>query len=253
MSQQIEKIRFFATCPKGLELLLVDELGSLGADEIKSTVAGVYFHGGLEVAYKACLWSRLANRVLLPLASFAAESAEQLYAGVQQIAWLEHMPAEGSLLVHFTGTNRAITNTHFGALKVKDAIVDQIRALTTLRPSINKETPDLRINLHLAQGDAHLSLDLSGESLHRRGYRKQGGAAPLKENLAAALLIRSGWPELAAKQWPLIDPMCGSGTIAMEAALYAQNIPPSYKRKYFVFKNWKNYKRFINFIKYYKI
>jgi 23S rRNA (guanine2445-N2)-methyltransferase / 23S rRNA (guanine2069-N7)-methyltransferase len=238
LSQQIEKIRFFATCPKGLELLLVDELGSLGADEIKSTVAGVYFHGGLEVAYKACLWSRLANRVLLPLASFAAESAEQLYAGVQQIAWLEHMPAEGSLLVHFTGTNRAITNTHFGALKVKDAIVDQIRALTTLRPSINKETPDLRINLHLAQGDAHLSLDLSGESLHRRGYRKQGGAAPLKENLAAALLIRSGWPELAAKQWPLIDPMCGSGTLPIEAALMAANIAPGLLRNGFGFERW---------------
>jgi 23S rRNA (guanine2445-N2)-methyltransferase / 23S rRNA (guanine2069-N7)-methyltransferase len=238
LSQQIENIRFFATCPKGLELLLVEELEALGATETKSTVAGVYFHGGLEIAYKACLWSRLANRVLLPLASFTAESAEELYAGVQQIPWLEHMPAEGSLLVHFTGTNRAINNTHFGALKVKDAIVDQIRELTSLRPSISKEMPDLRINLHLAQGDAHLSLDLSGESLHRRGYRKQGGAAPLKENLAAALLLRSGWPELAAKQWPLIDPMCGSGTLPIEAALMAANIAPGLLRPGFGFERW---------------
>ena len=234
----IENERFFATCPKGLELLLVAELEGLGATDTKSTVAGVYFYGVLETAYKACLWSRLANRILLPLASFPAESAEQLYTGVQQINWLEHMCAEGSLLVQFTGTNRAITNTHFGALKVKDAIVDQIRDQTNQRPSIDKDRPDLRINLHLAQGDAHLSLDLSGESLHRRGYRKQGGAAPLKENLAAALLIRSGWPELAAKQWPLIDPMCGSGTLPIEAALMAANIAPGLLRRGFGFERW---------------
>ncbi|MEH6825020.1 MAG: bifunctional 23S rRNA (guanine(2069)-N(7))-methyltransferase RlmK/23S rRNA (guanine(2445)-N(2))-methyltransferase RlmL [Motiliproteus sp.] len=238
MSQLTEKERFFATCPKGLELLLVDELEGLGATDTKSTVAGVYFHGSLETAYKACLWSRLANRILLPLASFSAESADELYTGVQQIDWLEHMRAEGTLLVNFTGTNRAINNTHFGALKVKDAIVDQIRERTQQRPSVSKELPDLRINLHLAQGDAHLSLDLSGESLHRRGYRQQGGAAPLKENLAAALLLRSGWPELASKQRPLIDPMCGSGTLPIEAALMAANIAPGLLRKGFGFERW---------------
>ncbi|MEH6472996.1 MAG: bifunctional 23S rRNA (guanine(2069)-N(7))-methyltransferase RlmK/23S rRNA (guanine(2445)-N(2))-methyltransferase RlmL [Halopseudomonas sp.] len=238
MSQPIENTRFFATCPKGLELLLADELEALGAIQTKTTVAGVYFQGGLETGYKACLWSRLANRILLPLASFSAESADELYQGVQQIDWLDHMRSEGSMLVHFTGTNRAIKNTHFGALKVKDAVVDQVRSLTGQRPSIDKERPDLRINLHLARGEAHLSLDLSGESLHRRGYRKQGGAAPLKENLAAALLIRSGWPELAAKQWPLIDPMCGSGTLPIEAALMAANIAPGLLRRSFGFERW---------------
>ncbi len=238
LSQVTEKLRYFATCPKGLELLLSEELEALGAVDTKTTVAGVYFNGGLEIAYKACLWSRLANRILLPLASFSSETAEELYDGVLQIQWLDHMRAEGSLLVRFTGTNRMIVNTHFGALKVKDAIVDQIRDATGLRPSISKEAPDLRINLHLARGEAHLSLDLSGDSLHRRGYRSQGGAAPLKENLAAALLIRSGWPELAAKQWPMIDPMCGSGTLPIEAALMAAGIAPGLLRQSFGFERW---------------
>ncbi|MEH6650932.1 MAG: bifunctional 23S rRNA (guanine(2069)-N(7))-methyltransferase RlmK/23S rRNA (guanine(2445)-N(2))-methyltransferase RlmL [Motiliproteus sp.] len=238
VSQVIEQKRFFATCPKGLELLLSDELAALGAEKTKSTVAGVYFDGDLEVAYKVCLWSRLANRILLPLASFSSESADELYAGVQQVNWLEHMRSEGSLLVQFTGTNRAINNTHFGALKVKDAIVDQVRDATGLRPSISKDQPDLRINLHLSQGDAHLSLDLSGDSLHRRGYRSAGGAAPLKENLAAAILIRSSWPAMAAEQKPLIDPMCGSGTLLIEAALMAANIAPGLIRRHFGFERW---------------
>ena len=233
-----DHMRLFATCPKGLETLLLDELQGLGATDVKSTVAGVYFFGDLEVAYRVCLWSRLANRVLLPLASFSSESAEQLYQGVQQVDWLEHLRSTGSLLVNFTGTNRAIKNTHFGALKVKDAIVDQVRARTGQRPMIDKSNPDLRINLHLAKGEAHLSLDLSGDSLHRRGYRSQGGAAPLKENLAAAILIRSGWTELAAEQRPLIDPMCGSGTLLIEAALMAAQIAPGLMRQRFGFEGW---------------
>ncbi len=238
LSQVSEKQRYFATCPKGLELLLSDELGALGAEQAKSTVAGVYFDGDLEIAYKVCLWSRLANRILLPLASFSSESADELYAGVQQVNWLDHMRSEGSLLVQFTGTNRAIKNTHFGALKVKDAIVDQVRDATGQRPSISKDQPDLRINLHLSKGEAHLSLDLSGDSLHRRGYRSAGGAAPLKENLAAALLIRSGWPAMAAEGRPLIDPMCGSGTLPIEAALMAANIAPGLIRRHFGFERW---------------
>ena len=238
MSEIIENTRFFATCPKGLETLLADELAALGGAQVKTTVAGVFFEGTLEAAYRACLWSRLANRVMLPLAEFSAESAEQLYEGVQQVDWLAHLRSEGTLLVNFTGTSRAIKNTHFGALKVKDAIVDQFRARTGQRPAISKERPDLRVNLHLAKGRAHLSLDLSGDSLHRRGYRTQGGAAPLKENLAAALLIRSGWPEMAAEGKPLVDPMCGSGTLLIEAALMAADIAPGLLRQHFGFERW---------------
>ncbi|WP_421863552.1 bifunctional 23S rRNA (guanine(2069)-N(7))-methyltransferase RlmK/23S rRNA (guanine(2445)-N(2))-methyltransferase RlmL [Motiliproteus sp.] len=238
MSELTSTFRFFATCPKGLETLLAEELAELGGLEIKTTVAGVFFQGELAVGYRVCLWSRLANRILLPLAEFAVESAEQLYDGVQQIDWLEHLRSEGTLLVNFSGTSRAIKNTHFGSLKVKDAIVDQFRSRTGQRPAISKERPDLRINVHLSKGHAHLSLDLSGDSLHRRGYRSRGGAAPLKENLACALLIRSGWPQCSADQQPLVDPMCGSGTLLIEAALMAANIAPGLMRQHFGFEGW---------------
>ncbi|WP_370583981.1 bifunctional 23S rRNA (guanine(2069)-N(7))-methyltransferase RlmK/23S rRNA (guanine(2445)-N(2))-methyltransferase RlmL [Motiliproteus sp. SC1-56] len=228
----------FISCPKGLETLLAEEVSSLGGEAVTATAAGVYCEGGLALAYRICLWSRLANRVLLPLAKFPVDSAEDLYRGVQSIEWLEHLRSTGTLLVGFVGTSRGIKNTHFGALKVKDAIVDQVRSRTGARPSIDKATPDLRINLYLSKGEARLSLDLSGESLHRRGYRSRGGAAPLKENLAAALLLRSGWPAMAAEQRPLIDPMCGSGTLLIEAALMAAGIAPGLLRQRFGFENW---------------
>ncbi|MFO1387602.1 bifunctional 23S rRNA (guanine(2069)-N(7))-methyltransferase RlmK/23S rRNA (guanine(2445)-N(2))-methyltransferase RlmL [Cellvibrio sp.] len=230
--------QFFATCPKSLEGLLFSELAQLGATELRETVAGVYFSGSIETAYRVCLWSRLANKVLLPLTSFEVKSQEDLYDGVRDIRWEEHLAPQGTLLVDFVGTSDAIRNTQFGAVKVKDAIVDCLRDATGERPSVAKQDPDLRINARLSRDKVVISVDLSGDSLHRRGYRLKQGSAPMKENLAAGILIRSGWPEIAAAGGALLDPMCGSGTILIEAALIAADIAPRLNRVSFGFERW---------------
>ena len=235
-------MKFFATCPKGLELLLVTELTESGAAEVKQTATGAEFSGEIEQAYRACLWSRLANRILLPLIEDNVETADQLYDAVQSVDWLEHMHEEASILVAFTGKTDAINHTHFGALKVKDAIVDQVRDKTGMRPSIDRDNPDLRIHAHIYRGKLSLSLDLSGGSLHRRGYRTRAGAAPLKENLAAAILCRASWSKLAADSPVLFDPMCGSGTLVIEGALMAADIAPGILREQFGFERWKQHK-----------
>lgn len=234
--------QYFATCPKGLEGLLNTELQQLGGDDIRETVAGVYFSGDISIAYRVCLWSRLANKVLLPLASFEADSQEALYDGAREIRWEEHLSPNGSLLVDFVGISDAIRNTQFGALKVKDAIVDCLRDFSGERPSVAKRDPDLRVNVRLAKGKAIVSIDLSGDSLHRRGYRVKQGSAPMKENLAAGILIRAGWPEIAAKGGALLDPMCGSGTLLIEAALIAADIAPGLMRGSFGFERWLNHR-----------
>ena len=230
-------MKLFITCPKGLELLLEQELADLGAQEIRQKVAGVSCEGELELAYRICLWSRLANRVLLPLLEAEVETADQLYAMVSEVDWLEHLRPSGTLTVDFNGQSKAINNTHFGALKVKDAIVDQVRNATGQRPSVDRAAPDLRINVYLHRGQASLALDLSGESLHRRGYRLKAGAAPMKENLAAAVLMRAGWPD--SERFPcLVDPMCGSGTLLVEAAMMATDSAPGLMRQRFGFSRW---------------
>jgi 23S rRNA (guanine2445-N2)-methyltransferase / 23S rRNA (guanine2069-N7)-methyltransferase len=237
----INMVKLFATCPKNLEGLLEEELIFLGAKETKQTVAGVRFAGDLELAYRVCLWSRLANRILLPLTKFDVASADDLYKGVKQIKWLEHLDPEDSILIDFNGTSFAIKNSHFGALKAKDAIVDQIRKATGKRPSIAKEDPDLRINIYLYRDITTVSIDLSGDSLHRRGYRLSPGAAPLKENLAAAILYRSSWLEFAKAGKPLLDPLCGSGTILIEAAMIVLDYAPGLLREHFGFNKWKKH------------
>ncbi|PIE24239.1 MAG: bifunctional 23S rRNA (guanine(2069)-N(7))-methyltransferase RlmK/23S rRNA (guanine(2445)-N(2))-methyltransferase RlmL [Neptuniibacter caesariensis] len=231
-------MKLFLTCPKGLELLLEEELHQLGITSTKQTVAGVQCEGELEEAYRICLWSRLANRVLLPVYDGEAETAEDLYQAVQQVDWLEHMRSQGTLLIDFSGQTRGINNTHFGALKVKDAIVDQIRDKTGARPSIDKVAPDLRVNVRMHRGHITVALDLSGDSLHRRAYRLKAGEAPMKENLAAAVLIRSGWSRAKAADGLLLDPMCGSGTLLIEAAMIAADIAPGLQRKRFGFTRW---------------
>jgi 23S rRNA (guanine2445-N2)-methyltransferase / 23S rRNA (guanine2069-N7)-methyltransferase len=236
-----EPQRFFATAPKGIEPLLAAELAALGASEVKETRAGVAFSGDLALAYRVCLWSRLANRVLLPLAHFPAPTPEALYAGVQAIAWAGHFAPDGTLAVDAHVSGSAITHSHFAALKVKDAIVDQLRAASGRRPSVDTERPALRVNLYLARDEASLSLDLSGESLHRRGYRAEAREAPLKENLAAAILLRAGWPEIAAAGGAFVDPMCGSGTLPIEAALMAGDIAPGLDRTYYGFLRWRGH------------
>ena len=234
--------QLFATTPKAMETLLGDELHALGIANIKATLAGVAFQGDLETAYRACLWSRTANRILLVLSSFAVKSQQDLYNGVQKIDWFEHINPDDSFAVSFSAKNsEAINNTHFGALKVKDAIVDQMRAKFQTRPSIDTEQPNIRINVYLNGETAQLSLDLSGESLHRRGYRDVSIKAPIKENLAAAMLLRSGWPLIAKQKGALIDPMCGSGTLLLEGAMIAADYAPGLLRDYFGFTGWKKH------------
>jgi 23S rRNA (guanine2445-N2)-methyltransferase / 23S rRNA (guanine2069-N7)-methyltransferase len=234
--------RFFVTAPKGLEELLAEELSRLGGEEVRQGRAGVQFSAPLETAYRVLLWSRLGNRLLLPLAEFPAPSAEALYRGVQSVPWDEHLAADGTLAVDFTGGNAGITHTHFGALKVKDAVVDWFRDRYDRRPGVDTERPDLRINLHLHRDAATLSLDLSGDSLHRRGYRTEGGQAPLKENLAAAILLRAGWPEIAAAGGCLLDPMCGSGTLLVEGAWMAADCAPGLLREEWGFFGWQGHR-----------
>ena len=232
------KQQFFATAALGLEPLLLTELTDLGASDVKQERAGVRFTGDLGLAYKACLWSRLASRILLPLATFTASDPDQLYAGVSAVDWAEHLTAENSIAVDCTLIQSKITHTRYGALRVKDAVVDQFRSRVNDRPSVEVEQPDVRLNLHIFRDQATLSLDLSGDSLHRRGYRIDGVHAPLKENLAAAILIRAGWPEICAAGGGLADPLCGSGTLPVEAGLMATDTAPGVLRRYFGFLGW---------------
>lgn len=238
-------LSFFATTAKAMEPLLAAELKSFGSKKVEETRAGVYFQGPLEIAYRACLWSRIANRILLPIKTFHAPTPEKLYAGVKSIRWSDHLSPRNTLAVDFNSTDSDITHTHFGALKVKDAIVDQLRSIHGERPSVDPIKPDVQVNVYLHRDEATVSIDLSGTSLHQRGYREEGASAPLKENLAAAILVSAGWPDLlkeakeAGKPPPaLLDPMCGSGTLLIEAALMAARIAPGMERKHFGFLKW---------------
>ena len=233
-----DRFELFLTCPKGLEGLLAEEATALGLEETREHTSAVRGMADMETAYRLCLWSRLGNRVLLVLKRFAMKDAEDLYHGVLDVAWQDHLLADGTLAVEFSGHGSGIDNTHFGALKVKDAIVDKLRTPSGERPSVDKLNPDLRVHLRLDRGEAILSLDLSGHSLHQRGYRLQQGAAPLKENLAAAILIRAGWPRIAAEGGALADPMCGVGTFLVEAAMIAADIAPNLKRTRWGFSAW---------------
>lgn len=230
---------YFVTCPKGLEGLLLGELNDLGCGSLKETVSGVHFSGDLDAAYRVCLWSRLANRVLLPVTKCEVKQERDLYRAVAELLWERDIESDGTLYIDFVGTNDAIRNTQYGAQVVKDAIVDRIRDATGERPTITKVNPDLRINVRLAKDIAYVSIDLSGDSLHRRGYRLGQGGAPLKENLAAAVLIRAGWPKLAKEGATLIDPMCGSSTFLIEGAYIAADIAPGILREQFGFERWK--------------
>lgn len=229
---------FFATVPKGIESLLADELQQLGATAVKSITAGVSFRGTLETAYRACLWSRLASRILMPLSNFVATDPDQLYAACNSFPWEEHFSSEQTFAVDATLVGSKLTHSHYAALRVKDGIVDRFRDLSGSRPSIDTRAPDLRINMHLRGKKGTLSLDLSGESLHRRGYRHEKGLAPLKESLAAAILLQSDWPEIAAAGGVFCDPMCGSGTLPLEAAMIAADMAPGLLRERFGFTAW---------------
>ncbi|ALP54869.1 50S rRNA methyltransferase [Candidatus Tenderia electrophaga] len=219
----------------------MSELEALGATQLREQPAGVEFSGDMETAYRACLWSRCANRILLPLATFAAPTPEALYEGVQSVDWSAHFTPSETLAIDFVARNSQIQHSQFGAQKVKDAIVDQFRATCGERPSVDIQNPDMRINLFLQRDQATLYLDLSGDSLHKRGYRQAGGAAPLKENLAAAILLRAEWPRIAAEGGGLVDPMCGSGTLLIEAVMIAADWAPGLLRERYGFLAWQQH------------
>ncbi len=234
-----EPLALFATTPRGLERVLADELRELGAARVRAVRAGVAFEGDLELAYRACLWSRIASRVLLNLARFPVPDGDALYDAVRAIPWEEHLDPDGTLAVDATLSGGSpIDHSHFAALRVKDAVVDRLREHFGRRPSVDRVRPSLRLNLVLQGRRGVLSLDLAGEALHRRGYRPSGATAPLKENLAAGLLRLAGWPETAARGGALVDPLCGTGTLPVEAALMAADVAPGLGRDYFGFIGW---------------
>jgi 23S rRNA (guanine2445-N2)-methyltransferase / 23S rRNA (guanine2069-N7)-methyltransferase len=238
---RMENPTYFATAPKGMPDLLVAELESLGATNVLETRAGAQFEGSMEVVYRACLWSRLANRILLPLKTFSADSPEALYKGVREIDWSAHLGVNQTLAVDANVSSSKITHSHYAALKIKDAIVDGFAVLHGDRPNVDVDRPNIRINCYLHRDQAALYLDLSGTSLHQRNYRLEAGQAPLKENLAAALLLRARWPEIAADKGAFVDPMCGSGTLVIEAAMLAADIAPGLGRDYFGFLGWRQH------------
>lgn len=236
---------FFASCPKCVEGLLREELLQLGAVEAKETVTGVYFKATLETAYRACLWSYLANHILLPLSTIEISDIASVYQGVQTINWSDHFLPAQSFCIDFSGQSTLIRNGQYGSQLVKDAIVDQFRARIGNRPTVETISPDIRLHAHLYGDKLTLSLDLSGDSLHRRGYRLEAGVAPLKENLASAILIRSHWPSTWQDYTYFIDPLCGSGTFLIEAAWMAMDHAPGLLRKNFGFTKWLNHSQLI--------
>ncbi|UHQ24666.1 bifunctional 23S rRNA (guanine(2069)-N(7))-methyltransferase RlmK/23S rRNA (guanine(2445)-N(2))-methyltransferase RlmL [Lysobacter sp. 5GHs7-4] len=223
-------MKFYVSCGKGLEYLLADELVALGCTRATAAMAGANAEGELRDAQRAVLWSRLASRVLWPIAEFDCPDEHALYAGVAAIDWPQHLDATHTLAVdaHVSGT--AITHARYAAQRVKDAVVDVMRARTGARPDVDVDAPDLRLNLVIRKNRAIVSIDLGGGSLHRRGWRLKQGEAPLKENLATAVLMRGGWPRIYAQGGALIDPMCGSGTLLIEGALMAADVAPGLLR-----------------------
>lgn len=237
----MSELSLLATVPRGLADLTAAELVSLGAREVRELAAAVAFGGTLETAYRACLESRLANRVLLEIARFEAPDTDSFYRGARAVPWREHLGAGASLACEFTGHHPTIAHSHFGALKLKDAIVDAVRAETGARPDVVRDRPDVRVHAHARGGTITLYIDLAGESLHRRGYRGEALAAPLKENVAAGVLARSRWPQLAAEGAQFLDPLCGSGTLVIEAALIASDRAAGLTRNYFGLLGWRGH------------
>lgn len=223
-------MNFFASCAKGLEYLLVDELAALGCTRATATIAGVNAEGTLADAQRAVLWSRLASRVLWPLAEFDCPDEHALYAGAAAVAWPEHLRADMTLAVDAHVSGAAITHARYAAQRIKDAVVDTLRTRDGVRPSVDLVAPDLRLNLVLRKARALVSVDLGGGPLHRRGWRQAQGEAPLKETLAAAVLLRGSWPQVYADGGALLDPMCGSGTLLIEGALMAADVAPGLQR-----------------------
>lgn len=229
--------QYFATVARGLESLAAQELLDLGAESVEPGFCGVGFTGDRNLLYRINLWARLPFRILLRLDEFPCQDAQDLYKGIQRLPWQEYLDPDYTLAVDATGKTEQLNHSHFSALQVKNAIVDQQRQQFGARSHIDTQTPDVRINVHLNRDRCVVSLDSSGSSLHRRGYRPAVGTAPLKESLAAALIQLSGWhPELA-----FMDPLCGSGTLPLEACLQGLNMAPGLFRQQFGFETWPDF------------
>ncbi|GAB5382308.1 MAG: bifunctional 23S rRNA (guanine(2069)-N(7))-methyltransferase RlmK/23S rRNA (guanine(2445)-N(2))-methyltransferase RlmL [Aliiglaciecola sp.] len=226
------------TTSRGLDDLLLQELSEFFPDTTMATRPGqVYFQGTQTQMYFICMWSRLANRVLLKVAEGKVDSGEDLYRIADTVSWPQNFAVDDTFVVDFVGTNRTVNNTQFGSLKIKDAIVDQFSSHFGKRPSVNKASPNIRIQGRVRRELLSIYIDISGQSLHQRQYRQQTGQAPVKEHIAAAMLMRSGW--VKNQQAPLFDPMCGSGTVAIEAALIASAKAPGLDRTHWGFDHWK--------------
>lgn len=234
-------LRFTATCGSGLEDLVSEEIAACGGAEIEPHPGAVTWTGSLESGYRTCLWSRFASRILLELARFDAPNPDALYTHASNILWDEHFTITSTFAVHTTLVNAAIGHSQYASLRIKDAIVDQFRKRFGKRPDVDAINPDIRLNLHIQGTGASLSLDLSGESLHRRGYRTGTGEAPLKETLAAAIVRLSGWLQRVEEEPILLDPMCGGGTLLIEAALMLSDSAPGLLRKTFGFMGWNKH------------
>jgi putative N6-adenine-specific DNA methylase len=230
-------LHFFATCGRGIEPVLADELRALGAADVVPGRGGVAFQGDKALLYRANLSLRSAIRVLVPILEAQVESPDELYAAVQSIDWTQFLTPEHTLAVDGNVRDSKITHSKYAALRVKDAICDQFIKRTGKRPSVDVERPLVALNLHLHKNQAVLSLDSSGNSLHKRGYRPILTRAPLNEALAAALVLRTGWRGETA----FADPLCGSGTLVIEAAWIALHRPPGLTRKHFGFMGWMDY------------
>jgi putative N6-adenine-specific DNA methylase len=220
--------RFFAPCPRGLEEVLAGELAPLGATQIEITDGGVGFSGDFEVGQKACLWSRVASRVLWQVAHGEYRVEDDIYRLARGVDWPHLFASHHTIRVETNAIRSPLRSLDFVTLKVKDAIVDKFRVAMNSRPSIDTSMPDMRIFVFLTEYKATIYLDLAGEALFKRGYRRDGLAAPLRENLAAGMLLLKGWKG----ERPLLDAMCGSGTILCEAALIAMNIAPGAQRPF---------------------
>ena len=231
---------FFASCPRGLETVLADELSAMGARGVRAARAGVAFMGPLSTGLRACMWSRVASRVLLKLATVPASTADELYTGVHGLPWEAHLALEGTFAVSVVGTSPALRHTGFTALRVKDAIVDRFRELYGSRPNVDPSMPDVRVSVRLLGKSAIVSIDLSGIGLHKRGYREPGVQveAPMKENLAAGMLALAGWTDIARSGGAFVDPMCGSATLGIEAAWMASDTAPGLLREHWGFSGW---------------
>ncbi len=231
----------FISCAKGQEDLINNELTALELDDVQIKMGGVSCTATLKQSLQICLWSRIAARVLLSLKAFDAEDETQLYNELVDFPWSDVIDVTQSFAVDCKLNGSNITHSKFAALRTKDAIVDYFRQQQDQRPNVETQQPELQFSLYINRNQATLYLDLSGESLHKRGYRVSGERAPLKENLAAAILMRCKWPERAREKQALVDPMCGSGTLLIEAALIASNTAPGLNRTYYGFLGWKKF------------